>query len=73
MVLGYAQNHTVGTYLMLNLRTKFILISRDIIWLNKAYGEYVSRKENTNSDTYILQDEENSYNWDSVKKLSCKE
>ena len=44
MFLGYDQNHTSGTYRMLNLCTKFIKLSRDGIWLHKTYGEYVSRK-----------------------------
>ena len=29
--LGYAQNHTGSTYLMLNIRTKRIVLSRDTI------------------------------------------
>ena len=57
---------------MLNLRIKFILLSHDVIWLNKTYGEYVSRRENTNSNTYILQYEYKSYNWDHVKIDSFK-
>ena len=44
MLLGYAQKHTGGTYYMLNKRTKRIVISRDVIWNNKTYGEYISRK-----------------------------
>ena len=67
MFLGYAQNHTGGTYRMLNLHTKFIVLSRDIIWPKKTYGQYVSRKENTKSETYILQDEGKSYDWDHLK------
>ena len=55
--LGYAQNHTGGIYLMLNLRTKRIVLIRDVIWLNKTYGEYISRKETTKMTSYILQDE----------------
>ena len=31
------------------------------------YGEYVSRKENTKADTYILQDEYVPYNCSHVK------
>ena len=45
MFLCYAQNHTSGTYRMLNLRTKYIILRRDIIWLKKTYGQYVPRKE----------------------------
>ena len=33
MLLGYAQNYTGGTYRMLNLRTKRIVLSCDVIWL----------------------------------------
>ena len=55
MFLGYAQNHNGGTYCMLNIQTKRISLSSDVIWLNKTYIEYVSRKENTKADSYILQ------------------
>ena len=55
MFLGYAQNYTGGTYHMLNIRSKHIVLSRDVIWLNKNYGEYVSRKENTKTDSYEKQ------------------
>ena len=41
MFLGYAQNNTGGTFHMLNLHTKRIILSCDIIWLKKTYGEYV--------------------------------
>ena len=44
MFLGYAQNHTGGTYIMLSLSKKRTVLSRDVIWLNKTYGEYVSIK-----------------------------
>ena len=46
---------------MVNLSTKRIVISCHIMWLNKTYREYVSRKVNTNADTHILQDEYESY------------
>ena len=42
--LGYAQNHTGGTYRMLNICTKLIVLSSEVIWINKIYGQYVSRK-----------------------------
>ena len=63
MFLGYAQKHMGGTYHMLNLRTKCIVLSHDIIWLNKTYSEYVSRQEYTKSDSYILQSEYESHKW----------
>ena len=70
MFIGYAQNHTGGTYRMLNLSKKLIIIIRDVICLNKKYGEYVSRKENNKLASYILQDKDRSYNWANVKKWS---
>ena len=39
MFLGYAQNHTGGTYRMLKLRTKIILLSHGVICLKKSYRE----------------------------------
>ena len=50
MFLGYAKNCTGGTYRMLNIRTKRIGLSCDVIRMNKTYGKCVSRKENTNPD-----------------------
>ena len=52
---------------MLNPHTKRIVLSHDVIWLKKTYRQYVSRKENTKADTYILHDEYNYYNWYHVK------
>ena len=42
------------------LCTKHVVLSRDVIWLNKTYGEYVSRKDHTKSDSFIIQDEDDS-------------
>ena len=72
MLLDYAQNNSVSTYRMLNICTKRIVIIREIIWLSKTYGEYLSRKENTKADTYILQDEDRYYNWAHVKIYPVK-
>ena len=62
MLLGYAKHDMGSTYHMLNICTKHIVISHDVIWLNKTYGEYVPRKENTKADTYIIQHDDESYN-----------
>ena len=35
MLLGYAQNHTGGTYQMLNLCAKRIVLSYVVIWQKK--------------------------------------
>ena len=67
MFLGYAQYYTVGTSHMLNIRTKYIILSHDVIFSNKTYGEYVSRKENTKSDSYILKNKYDYYKRDHIK------
>jgi hypothetical protein len=40
--LGYARNHAANVYRMLKLDTNAIIITRDIVWLKKTYGEYVN-------------------------------
>ena len=35
MFIGYAQDHTIGIYHMVNIRTKRIVLSRDIICFKK--------------------------------------
>ena len=52
---------------MLNLCTKFIVLIHAVIWINKTYSEYVSRKYHTKANSYILQDEEEYYKWAYVK------
>ena len=45
MYLGRAKDHAGDTYRFLNLETELVLISRDVIWLNKVYGDYKGTKE----------------------------
>ena len=53
MFLGYSQNRMGGTYHMLNLHKNCIILIHDVI-CKKTYGKYVSRKENTRANIYIL-------------------
>ena len=72
MLLCYAQNNTGGINRMLNLRTKRIVLSRDVIWINKTYDEDVLIKENTKANTYILQYEYMYDNWYHIKMDPAK-
>ena len=72
MLLGYAKNHMGGTNRMLNMRTEHIIISRDVIWKNKTYDEYLSKKENLKVTTYILHNEDNSDDWFYVRMYMIK-
>jgi hypothetical protein len=38
MFVGYPQNHAFDVYTMLNPKTKYIIKSRDIMWLNQSFG-----------------------------------
>ena len=67
MFLGNSKNYMGGKYHILNLRIKYIVLRRDITWINKTYGEYISRQEHTKDKVYITQDEDKSDKWDKVK------
>lgn len=43
--IGYSLDHGTNVYRMLNLNTMGITISRDIIWLNVTYGNWIERKD----------------------------
>jgi hypothetical protein len=44
MFVRYTEHHSKDVYSMLNLTTNSIINSRDIIWLNKTYGEWNNNK-----------------------------
>jgi hypothetical protein len=44
MFVGYSVHHANDVYRMLNLDTKRIIQSRDIIWLNEAYQDWIDGK-----------------------------
>jgi hypothetical protein len=44
MFVGYSVHHTNDAYRMLNLDTKSIIQSRNIIWLNEEYHDWMERK-----------------------------
>jgi hypothetical protein len=46
MLVGYADQHSKGTFRMWNIATKKISIARDITWLNKNYTEYLEHERN---------------------------
>jgi hypothetical protein len=39
--LGYAKDHAPNMYRMLKLDTNAVILTRDIIWLNKLYWKYM--------------------------------
>jgi hypothetical protein len=45
--VGYAVNHADDVYCLLNPKTKSIIKSRDVVWLNKSYGAWIKSKNDT--------------------------
>jgi hypothetical protein len=40
MLLGHAPNHAPDVFRSLNLETKHVITSRNVIWLDKMYGDW---------------------------------
>ena len=45
MLVGFSTKHGKGTYRFLNIKTKRIIYSRDIVWTDKYYGEFFKVKD----------------------------
>jgi hypothetical protein len=50
MFMGYSINHAHDVYRMLNIETKNIINSRDIIWMNKVYKDWKDQKDKKKSE-----------------------
>jgi hypothetical protein len=51
MFVGYSVNHANDVYRILNRDTKRIIQSRDLIWLNEAYYDWIDRKVSQKKET----------------------
>jgi hypothetical protein len=58
MFVGYSVHHVNDVYRILNLDTKSIIQSRDIIWLNKPFFDWnekkVSQKKEEDDDSDVI-------------------
>ena len=52
MFVGYSDDHGKGVYRFLNIRTGRIIISKDIIFLDKTYGEYRNMNQREVHNSY---------------------
>jgi hypothetical protein len=50
MFMGYSSNHAHDVYRMLNIETKKIINSRDIVWMNKVYKDWKDQKDKKKSE-----------------------
>ena len=53
MFVGYASNHAGNVYRMLNLKTKRVILSRDVRWLNTFL--VTDGEENETQSTYEIE------------------
>jgi hypothetical protein len=54
--LGVAQNHVPDVFRFLNLETKHIIVSRNVIWLNKTYGDW--KNLSPSKIDYVMDDDD---------------
>jgi hypothetical protein len=47
MFMGYSVNHAHDVYRMLNMETKYVINSQDIIWLNQMHNDWNAKKVKT--------------------------
>ena len=53
MFVGYAANHAGNVYRMLDLKTKRVLISRDVTWMNSFERKSENKIDNDDSDDEV--------------------
>ena len=58
MFVGYPENTPNDVFRMLNLKTNSILKSRDILWMNRMYGDYMSLREDERTMLPIDEEDE---------------
>ena len=49
MMVGYGEENGTGSFRMLNMRTRRIIITRDVGWLEIKYGEWVKKAKEMES------------------------
>jgi hypothetical protein len=56
--VGYPSNHVSDVYRLLNLKTNHVIKSRDVIWSNITYGEWMKSKDHPKMTEDDLSDTE---------------
>jgi Reverse transcriptase (RNA-dependent DNA polymerase) len=63
--VGYSKNHAKDCYKFMNVDTKGMIFSRDVIWLNKMYGDYIGAdkvKVLPTTNPYLMNEDSDSDN-----------
>jgi Reverse transcriptase (RNA-dependent DNA polymerase) len=67
MFMGYSVDHSNDVYRMLNLETKKIIHSRDVVWLGESFNEWFNYNSTSKNDSEYEDDAE--FN-ERIKKLN---
>jgi hypothetical protein len=60
MFLGHAPNHASDVFHFLNLETRHVIISRNVIWLDKMYGDW--KRLEPKDIEYVADDDDDEEN-----------
>lgn len=55
LFIGYSLNHGTNVYRILNLKTRGITVSHDIIWLNIKYGKWLEHINDSTPDLPVYE------------------
>ena len=54
LFVGYHKDHGSEVYRIYKLKTKSVVISRNLRWMSIMYGDYVKKKDTKNLESFIL-------------------
>ena len=69
MYLGRADNHSNDVYRFLNLKTNRIMLSRDVQWLNKSYGDWKGITNINIREVSKELDDDDDYEWEDQEEI----
>ena len=70
IMVGYNPDHPNGTYRMLDLKTRKVILSRDVRWIGKNYRKWRQTRKELESDSEEESEEDNVMeDYKNVEKL----
>ena len=72
MFVGYPPSHVCDVYRMLNMKTKHIIKSRDIKWLQKTQDNRLVKEAHNNQNDADFEDDDSIIDYDTKAKESVE-
>jgi hypothetical protein len=69
MLVEYPLDNVCDIYRMLTLKTKHNIKSRDIVWLNKSFGEWNKKVEEVNNEFDEQDENEDEDEDDAIEEI----